>query len=111
MTHAKLHIQLNMQNDLCQIAYLAKYAKWHPKQLKNTHFFCFTFGAPYAMFDNLQEILQIHLFVMSRKFEMQNGQWHKVKQIISIFADKRSSVARFEGPFYYFKRFLFLQRN
>ena len=41
-----------------------------------------------VMFSNLQEILQSHQFVMSRKFEMKGCQWYGVKRIKSTFADR-----------------------
>ena len=41
-----------------------------------------------VMFNNLQEILQSHHFVMSRKFEMKGCQWYGVKRIKSTFADR-----------------------
>ena len=47
-----------MQFGMSHFAYLGKYAKWHQKQLKNTHFFCFTFGAPYK-----RSFLHVHVKV------------------------------------------------
>ena len=39
------------------------------------------------MFDILQEILKIHLFLMSQKLKMQDCEWCGVEQIKCIFAD------------------------
>ena len=39
------------------------------------------------MVDGLQEILQSHPFLMSRKFETQGRQWYGVERIKYIFAD------------------------
>ena len=38
-----------MQFGMCHFAYLAKYAIWRKKKCKNTHFYYFTFGAPYSI--------------------------------------------------------------
>ena len=51
----------------------------------------------------MQEILQSHFFLMSRKFKTQNCQWFEVKQIKSIFAEKWDSETRFGAPVYYLK--------
>ena len=40
------------------------------------------------MFNNLQEILQSHPFLMSQKFETNSYQRHGIKRIKSIFADR-----------------------
>ena len=40
------------------------------------------------MFNNLQEILQSHPFLMSQKFETNSYHCHGIKRIKSIFADR-----------------------
>ena len=55
--------------------------------------------------------MQSHLFLMSQIFEMLGCQWHKVKQIKFMFADKTNSGTWFGAPLYYLpvKWFSFLQ--
>ena len=43
----------------------------------------------------LQEIFEVILFLMSRKFETQSCQWYGVKRTKFIFADKGNSATRF----------------
>ena len=55
------------------------------------------------MIDILQEILQSDPFLMSRKFETQGCQRYEVKQIKTIFANKKNSGIKFGAPVYYLK--------
>ena len=48
-----------------------------------------------AVFDILQKILQSNPFLMLQNFETQGCQWHGIKRIKSILADKENSATKF----------------
>ena len=54
-----------------------------------------------ATFNNLQDILQRHPFLMSPNFEIQSYQWYGVKRVKFIYADMGNSGIRFGTPLYH----------
>ena len=56
-----------------------------------------------AMFDilQLQDILQCHPFMMSRKFKTLNWQWYELKRIKPIFANRENDRTWFGAHLYY----------